>query len=81
MEKDFKEADAVVSHEDREKVQSETLKMVFVTYFRILKIRSPHLTGAVLEGLAKYAHLINQDFFGDLLEALKDIISQANSSK
>jgi nucleolar complex protein 3 len=49
-----------------------------VTYFRILKIRSPHLTGAVLEGLAQYAHLINQDFFGDLLEALKDIINQAD---
>jgi nucleolar complex protein 3 len=80
VEKDFKEADAIVSHEDREKMQSETLKMVFVTYFRILKIRSPHLAGAVLEGLAKYAHLINQDFFGDLLEALKDIISQADSS-
>jgi nucleolar complex protein 3 len=79
VEKDFKEADAIVSHEDREKMQSETLKMVFVTYFRILKIRSPHLTGAVLEGLAKYAHLINQDFFGDLLEALKDIVNQADS--
>ena len=81
VEKDFKEADAIVSHEDREKMQSETLKMVFVTYFRILKTRSPHLTGAVLEGLAKYAHLINQDFFGDLLEALKDIINQADSTK
>src|SRR2546423_12899040 len=80
VEKDFKEADAVVSHEGREKAQSETLKMVFVTYSRILKIRSARLTGAVLEALAKHAHLINQDFFGDLLEALKDIISQADSS-
>lgn len=80
VERDFREADAIVSHEDREKMQSETLKMVFVTYFRILKTQSPQLTGAVLEGLAKYAHLINQDFFGDLLEALKDIISQADSS-
>jgi nucleolar complex protein 3 len=78
VEKDFKEAEAIVNYEDREKLQSETLKMVFVTYFRILKIRSPHLTGAVLEGLARYAHLINQDFFGDLLEALKDIINQAD---
>jgi len=55
-------------------MQSETLKLVFATYFRILKLRMPHLMGAVLEGLAKYAHLINQDFFGDLLEALKDLI-------
>ena len=79
VEKDMKEADAIVSHEDREKIQSETLKVVFVTYFRILKLRVPHLMGAVLEGLAKYARLINQDFFGDLLEALKDIIKVADS--
>ncbi|KAL8725934.1 MAG: hypothetical protein Q9181_006233 [Wetmoreana brouardii] len=78
VEKEFKEADAIASHTERERLQSETLKMVFVTYFRILKARIPNLTGAVLEGLAKYAHLINQDFFGDLLEALRDIITSAS---
>ena len=79
VEKEFKEADAIVSHEHRDKMQAETLKLVFVTYFRILKARTPNLMGAVLEGLAKYAHLINQDFFGDLLEALKDLISDAEA--
>ena len=74
--KDFREADAIVSLEERDKMQSETLKLVFVTYLRILKLRSPSLMGAVLEGLARYAHLINQDLFGDLLEALKDIAGQ-----
>ncbi|KAL8412028.1 hypothetical protein RB596_001329 [Gaeumannomyces avenae] len=74
VEKDMAHADAIVSHEERDKVQSETLQLVFATYFRILKLRLPHLMGAVLEGLSKYAHLINQDFFGDLLEALKDLI-------
>lgn len=79
VEKDMREADAVVNYEEREKLQSETLKMVFVAYFRILKGRVPELMGAVLEGLAKYAHLINQDFFGDVLEALKDIVVQADA--
>ncbi|KAF4975834.1 hypothetical protein FDECE_18535, partial [Fusarium decemcellulare] len=74
LDKDMANADALVSHEERDRMQSETLKLVFATYFRILKLRLPHLMGAVLEGLAKYAHLINQDFFGDLLEALKDLI-------
>ncbi|KAI4230410.1 MAG: hypothetical protein L6R36_000039 [Xanthoria steineri] len=78
VEKEFQEADAIVSHEERDRLQAETLKIVFVTYFRILKTRVPNLTGAVLEGLAKYAHLINQDFFGDLLETLKDLISSAS---
>ncbi|KAI9706740.1 MAG: hypothetical protein M1820_004710 [Bogoriella megaspora] len=74
LDKEMKEADAAVSHEERDKLQAETLKLVFVTYFRILKARKPHLMSAVLEGLAKYAHLINQDFFGDILEALKSLI-------
>ncbi|KAM0483495.1 hypothetical protein ACHAP7_003855 [Fusarium lateritium] len=74
LDKDMANADASVSHEELDRMQSETLKLVFATYFRILKLRVPHLMGAVLEGLAKYAHLINQDFFGDLLEALKDLI-------
>ena len=78
LEKDMAQADALVSHEERERMQSDTLKLVFATYFRILKSRSPHLMGAVLEGLAKYAHLINQNFFGDLLEALKDLIRHSD---
>jgi nucleolar complex protein 3 len=77
VEKDMKEADAIVNYEERERMQSDTLKLVFATYFRILKAGVPELMGAVLEGLAKYAHLINQDFFGDILEALKDIVNQA----
>ena len=51
VEKEFKEADATVSHEQRDRMQAETLKLVFVTYLRILKARVPHLMGAVLEGI------------------------------
>lgn len=80
VENEMKEADAAVSYEERDKNQSETLKLVFVAYFRILKERTQHLMGAVLEGLAKYSHLINQDFFGDILEALKDLIDEANAA-
>lgn len=78
LEKDMAQADALVSHEERDRMQSDTLKLVFATYFRILKQREPHLMGAVLEGLCKYARLINQDFFGDLLEALKDLIRHSD---
>ena len=74
IEREMKEADAAVSHEERDRLQGDILKLVFSTYFRILKVRSPRLTGIVLEGLARYSHLINQDFFGDVLETLRDII-------
>ncbi|CCX15572.1 nucleolar complex-associated protein-domain-containing protein [Pyronema domesticum] len=77
VEKDMKEADATVSYEERERIQSETLKLVFVTYFKILKERPPGLMAATLEGLAKFSHLINLDFFGDLLVALKELIAEA----
>ena len=76
LEKEMREADATVSHEERERLQGETLKLVFVTYFRILKLRPAKLMGGTLEGLAKYAHLINQDFFGDVLEVLKELIEK-----
>jgi nucleolar complex protein 3 len=73
---ELRAADAAAGREERDRLQGETLKLVFLTYFRILKARAPALTGAALEGLARYAHLINQDFFGDLLEALKDLIRE-----
>lgn len=56
IDKEMKEADATVSYEEREKIQSETLKLVFVTYFKILKERPAGLMAATLEGLAKYDH-------------------------
>ncbi|RKF62265.1 Nucleolar complex-associated protein 3 [Erysiphe neolycopersici] len=78
VEQEFKVADITVSSEEKDRLQAETLKRVFSIYFRILKLRASNLMGAVLEGLASYAHLINQDFFGDLLEALKDLLINHN---
>lgn len=54
---------------------------MFVTYFRILKKaqRSP-LLPAVLEGLAKFAHLINVEFFDDLLVVLHSLIESGDLS-
>ena len=46
-------------------------------YFRILK--NPHptpLLPAALQGISKYAHLVNVDFFKDLLQVLKGLISR-----
>ncbi|CAG8608991.1 13236_t:CDS:10, partial [Ambispora gerdemannii] len=69
VQKEMKEAEAVVDREDKEKKQTETLKLVFATYFRILKhTNDSPLLLPVLEGLAKFAHLINVDFFSDLLK-------------
>jgi len=69
------EADAQVSAEERERVQSETLKMVFSLYFRVLKeTREDAMLSVILDGIAKFARLINAEFFGDLLEVLREIL-------
>ncbi|KAJ3355567.1 Nucleolar complex protein 3 [Entophlyctis luteolus] len=78
---ELKEAEATYSHEERQKNHSETLKFVFLTYFRILKnAESSPLVPAVLEGLSHFGHLISVDYFADILALLKKIaISQYNS--
>uniref|UniRef100_A0A8C9UIQ7 Nucleolar complex protein 3 homolog n=1 Tax=Serinus canaria TaxID=9135 RepID=A0A8C9UIQ7_SERCA len=75
LERELLEAEASESKEKKLKLHTETLNIVFVTYFRILKKaqKSP-LLPAVLEGLAKFAHLINVEFFDDLLIVLHSLI-------
>ncbi|XP_059025395.1 nucleolar complex protein 3 homolog isoform X2 [Mustela lutreola] len=81
LERELLEAEASESTEKKLKVHTETLNIVFVTYFRILKKaqRSP-LLPAVLEGLAKFAHLINVEFFDDLLVVLHNLIESGDLS-
>jgi nucleolar complex protein 3 len=75
VELEFAEADAQVSAEERERLQSETLKIVFSLYFRILKeTHDDGMLSVVLDGIAKFARLINAEFFGDLLEVLREIL-------
>ncbi|KAJ3323821.1 Nucleolar complex protein 3 [Boothiomyces sp. JEL0866] len=74
VQEQVKEAEAVYDRQELQARQSETLKYVFLTYFRILKNKSTSLlVPVVLEGLSKYTHLINVDFFQDLLNLLKGI--------
>ncbi|GAA5866397.1 hypothetical protein JCM8547_000765 [Rhodosporidiobolus lusitaniae] len=72
VDKEMREAEGELDQHERERNQTETLKLLFALYFRVLKLeyRSP-LLPAALEGLARFAHLVNIDFFRDLLEVLK----------
>ncbi len=57
--------------------QTETLKLLFVLYFSILKATHPTpLLPCALEGISKFAHLVNIDFFKDLLQVLKKLIQE-----
>ncbi|KAK6098431.1 hypothetical protein MT418_002461 [Batrachochytrium dendrobatidis] len=71
---ELQEAEATIDRSERQKLHSETLKFVFLVYFRILKEapESPLVVPA-LEGLGKFSHLINIDIFNDLVAAIKKI--------
>ncbi|KAK0228505.1 nucleolar complex-associated protein-domain-containing protein, partial [Armillaria fumosa] len=77
IEREFREAEAEVDIEERSNTQTETLKLLFVLYFSILKFpTTTALLPAALEGVSKFAHLVNVDFFKDLLQVLKGLIER-----
>ncbi|CAJ1081309.1 nucleolar complex protein 3 homolog [Xyrichtys novacula] len=79
LEKELLEAEASESNEKKIKVHTETLNIVFLIFFRILKkAQKSSLLPAVLEGLAKFAHLINLEFFDDLLNVLQNLIQSGD---
>eukprot|EP00794_Sanderia_malayensis_P005157 gene5157-5807_t len=76
LDKELQETEAVESREKLLKFQTEILKTLFVIYFRILKQeKRTALLTPVLKGLSKFAHLINVDFFNDLMKSLKLLIN------
>ncbi|OZJ02130.1 hypothetical protein BZG36_04585 [Bifiguratus adelaidae] len=82
IEKEMREAESIVTKEEKQRTQSETLKLVFATYFRIIKHHNTSpLLSASLEGMSKFAHLINVNLFADVLEALKNIAKTADTSE
>ncbi|KAG8808718.1 hypothetical protein FRC18_004883 [Serendipita sp. 400] len=79
---EMEEAEAVVDEEDRATQQTETLKLLFVLYFSILKgAHTSPLLSVALQGIARFAHLINIDFFRDLLNVIREIMSRASETK
>ncbi|KAK2820750.1 hypothetical protein Q5P01_023709 [Channa striata] len=79
LEKELLETEASESKEKKIKLHTETLNIVFLIYFRILKkAQKSVLLPAVLEGLANFAHLINLEFFDDLLQVLQSLIQSGD---
>uniref|UniRef100_A0A672PU38 Nucleolar complex protein 3 homolog n=1 Tax=Sinocyclocheilus grahami TaxID=75366 RepID=A0A672PU38_SINGR len=79
LQKELLEAEASESKDKKIKLHTETLNIVFLTYFRILKkAQKSILLPSVLEGLAKFAHLINLEFFDDLLAVLYGLITSGD---
>ncbi|KAH9105025.1 hypothetical protein AeMF1_019025 [Aphanomyces euteiches] len=73
----LKEAEAVVDKSERDKTQADILHELVLIYFRILKnsTYSPAMP-AVLEGLTKFAYLINLEIMIDLMKVLKALLTE-----
>lgn len=51
-------------------------------YFRILKNpRRTPLLPAALKGISKFAHLVNVDFFKDLMQVLRGLITRESTDE
>lgn len=79
IEAEMREAEASVDVEERARNQSETIKLVFALYFRILKTPAipQQLLAAALEGIVLYAHHVSLDFFRDLIQVLRVALREA----
>ncbi|CAD5226119.1 unnamed protein product [Bursaphelenchus okinawaensis] len=81
VEADLKEIEASESLSNKLKTSTEVMKHLFALYFRVLKrMPEPRLISPVLAGLSKFAHLINIDFFDDLISTLEDLIGEEHLS-
>jgi nucleolar complex protein 3 len=75
LEHDLKKVQAAESLSTKMRYATETMKHVFATYFRVMKrMPTTKLLEPVLAGLSKFAHLINVEFFDDLIFCLEEIV-------
>merc|ERR1719433_1105197 len=76
LEKELLEARGEEGKKVKEKFFTDATKLVFTIYFRILKsYPKSKLMGSVLEGLSRFAHIINIEFFSDLVAVFKELLA------
>lgn len=90
IENELKEGEATVDKLELAKNQADTLHVITLTYFRILKVHGDTdkqegssvvdstLLPCALRGLAKFSHLIHLDAIVDLLEVLKNLLKNGD---
>ncbi|XP_065090931.1 nucleolar complex protein 3 [Ochlerotatus camptorhynchus] len=79
LEKELFETKAEESKQVQLKKLTDITKLVFTIFFRILKTApNSKLLSVTLEGLSKFAHTINIEFFSDLIEVLNNLLVHAN---
>ncbi|GLV36370.1 uncharacterized protein CBL_08862 [Carabus blaptoides fortunei] len=77
VEQELLETKAEENKENKQKNLTEITKVVFGIYFRILKSSTnTKVLGVCLEGLAKFSHCINLEFYSDLVNVLNKLLKE-----
>ncbi|GFS03169.1 nucleolar complex protein 3 homolog [Elysia marginata] len=75
LDKELLETKATADKQQKLKLHTEIIQAVFETYIRVIKLAAESiLLPVVLEGLARFAHLINIEYFDSLFSALNNLI-------
>ena len=79
VEQEMLETKAEENKQTKQKTLTEITSIVFTIYFRILK-QAPNskVLSACLEGLAKFAHCINLEFYQDLVDVINGLMEEGN---
>ncbi|PNF17218.1 hypothetical protein B7P43_G05235 [Cryptotermes secundus] len=75
LEKELLETKAEENKQAKQQYLTEVTKFVFTIYFRVLKkAPSSKILSITLEGLARYAHCINLEFYEDIVNVLNHLL-------
>jgi nucleolar complex protein 3 len=79
VDKKVREAESERRQSEVQKFQRQMAQSMFLSYFRVLKTAtSSPLLPAVLEGIARWCHLLNVDFMFEIVNALLKLLQQAS---
>lgn len=74
-----REAEAERRRTDVERFQRQMAQSMFLTYFRVIKsTQNSPLLPVVLQGVARWCHLLNVDFMFEIVSALLKLLQQGN---
>lgn len=75
LERELLETKAEENKQAKQQHLTEVTKLVFTIYFRVLKkAPSSKILCITLEGLARYAHCINLEFYEDIVNVLNQLL-------
>lgn len=91
LQSELLEAEAVENQKKKLEAHTQILNQIFFIFFRFIKdfiqvasdeeaVKNSSIMTPVLQGLSKFAHLINVDFFDDLLSLLFRLIASGRLS-